>query len=136
MHRYQPARAYSIVEVLAAATVLAIGTLGAVSTLINVTQMNGYVDDLNLATTALQDKLEEISGTTFSTLESTYTANPNFTVSGLQSRKGDTNGAGLITVTRIGGSASYLEVEVKIEWTGVHGDREISSKFQVVNRSQ
>ncbi|MBF0387501.1 MAG: prepilin-type N-terminal cleavage/methylation domain-containing protein [Candidatus Omnitrophica bacterium] len=96
----------TLVEVLVAVSVVLIAVIGILYSYAKAIELNAIGQGSVIATQAVKNKIEQIKGTAFSTIFTTYN-NTTFTAVGL-------NGRGLVTVDR--SNSRLLEVKVIFCW--------------------
>ncbi|MGH7294607.1 MAG: type IV pilus modification PilV family protein, partial [Polyangiaceae bacterium] len=127
MRRTESERGFTILEVLIAAVVIAVGLLGLMSTISNSLQLSQTSRETQIATTAAQNKVEEIrdlaqSTTTFAIVMTTF-ANQTFDVDGLAPMPSNLKAHGVVTfLSEPEAAAAFGLASVDLNGNGVTTD--------------
>lgn len=124
--RQFPSRAadggFSLLEVIVAVSVLAIAVTGMMALYFNTAIMTEFNQEVKAATFASQQKLEEIRGTAYTSIATSYPAGTTqyFAVPKLAPFVASDPQAGSVVVDY--GNPSLLNVTVRVHWNGVRGE--------------
>ena len=126
---------FTFVEVLFAAAILAITSLGMVASMAQGSRINAGAREEQVAWNALYATRAEIATSGIHSIASTWDQT-GFDESSLKPVAGDADGLpGLASVTYVadGPTFLYYEVTLEVSWAGVRGDRSILNTFRVAN---
>lgn len=125
--------AFTILEVLIAAMVLAIALFGLVGAFAHCAWLNANSKETTLAINGARKQMDTVRAAYFQTIMNSYDPpDDGFAVEGLTPRVGDPDGLpGRITLAQAGG---VITVTILVEWRGVAGDRTVTLVSNVVNR--
>ena len=127
-------RAFTLVEVLMAGTVLAIIAVGSAAAMVQAPRITRGANEDVQVRAAMRGMVAEISAAAFSEFAAVYQG-AGFDVDGVSAVEADADGKpGLIQVQKVGaGAATYYVVTVKVTWNGVNGTRTLSSAHYIAN---
>ena len=136
---------FTLVEVLFAAFVLVVATLGVAASTTTFASLRRLNEETQIASTAARQQLDLVRAAQFSQVLGTF-SNLNFQIdlngdgaNDLRPQAGDPDGnAGRITITQVGPAsdpASLLQVNVTIDWRGLSGNRRYQMGTLISNRT-
>lgn len=114
--------AFTLIEVIVAAAVIAIGVLGTMAAYFHMNRSSMAAQETTVASNAARAKMDELAGMTFTEVISTYQDKVvTFNVPGLIPSP-----AGSVSAVAVGTAPTVLEITVTIAWTGVTEPRTVS----------
>lgn len=125
-------RGYSLLEVVVALAVVSIGVIGVLGAVLHSMRAQQAARERITAQNAAKSKIEEITGSDFASVVSTYSGT-GFTVSGLAPVEGDADGlAGRVVIDAT--DPTLLDIEVIVEWSGAFAWNRTSFRTQLTSK--
>ena len=114
-------KGFTFLEVLVAIIILTIGMLGAATFMVSIIKSNNYSNQISIATTLAQDKIEELKNISYASITSGTESNID--------ENGDAGGIYTRTTTVDNTShPSWSEVTVTVSWNWNNATRNVTLK--------
>ncbi len=121
---------FTLIELIVAASIIAIGILGTISSYTYMAKASMTAQETTVAANAARAKVDELQGQTFDRVVGTYAGQTvTFDVPGLFP-----NPAGRVTAVQVGAAPTVLEITVTIAWQGIHEPRTTSYSTRMTSR--